>query len=205
MDVISFVLLQTLFLLIVLCITNRRGVPSGVQRCQPLKRCRKDVHHKARHVRTNDRPTHVRPSRAGGKPRVATRSSTTSTPSVSTTMNKIISEIDNANGIIYRQHQREFKHMSDINRRQKKRNRSKIVGKFIGRQQYVETHIDEIRRDILVKYMRKIRPYMKTPIRHASLVRDNCEDALVLAKELNAEDDIQVIQAVLARVGQPSH
>lgn len=196
MDIITLILLLTVLLLIAFHIASRGRASACGQCCKHQKPQHGYVHKPLPRLPQKD---HI-----GGNPQDVHRSSTISKIPVSQKMNSYISEIDNANGVIYRQHQREFKHLVDINRHKKKRNQAKLVGEFIGRQRYIEEHIDDIRRELLVKHMRKIQPYMENPIRHADMVRENCEDALSLAKDLNSEEDIKIIQAVLARVSQPT-
>ncbi len=119
---------------------------------------------------------------------------------------KYISNAANTNGVIYRQHQREIRHLLDMNRHKKYCKSNRLINEFMERQQYIDENIDTIRRDLLNKYMKKIRPYVspshcppyREPIKN--VIISNCEDALALAIDLNSEDDIRDINTILRRV-----
>ena len=117
-------------------------------------------------------------------------------------LNKYIHEIVNSNGVIYRQHQREFKRLDNINKKKKKLRNKKLLNEFIERQNYIDSNVGPIQQMILTKYMKKIQPYLEKDITNVEVVSNNCDDALVLATELNSVGDIDVIKQVMLRIGR---
>lgn len=108
----------------------------------------------------------------------------------------------NTNGVIYRQQQRELRRLSDINQYRKHMVATRLMDEFIEKQKYIDENIDDIRRETLNEYMRKISPYVNSSIKHSEVVLKNCEDAHILATLLNASDELSIIDKVSNRCKQ---